>query len=225
MQLPTGQSGTLIVPLHSRRRRRARAVQRLQDVIPAGALLIAGVQGLVAGASGAALALALTEIVTTALLLTSIMRTIREARSSAPPPPHSGDISWGEIWAASVLMAEWWERWHEGHHRSRPTLLLAAVTLLVGLFHGRVTRAVQRRRALTLTDDSFSVGGRRLWSRFRSSWDELATISITPTEARVRTLSDKVWKIDLADLENADEVRSALEVARKRLTEDKTGPH
>ncbi len=207
---------TLVIPLHSRRRR-ARALQRVQDIIPAAGLMYAGVQALGARVTGAALALAITEVATSGLLLFSIGRTLTEVRKAHQPHAHAANVSWGEIWAASVLMAEWWERWHEGHHRSRPILLLAAVTLLLGLNHGRVARAVRRRRALTLTSEHFAVGKRLFLRRFRVTWEQLADISITPTEARVRTIAGAVHRIDLADLDNADEVRAGLEVARQRL--------
>jgi hypothetical protein len=207
-----------VIPLHSRRRRRALAVQRMQDVIPAGGLMYAGVQALSGGVTGTALALAITEVVTSGLLLVSVVRGLREARRPHVSHAHAGNVSWGEIWAASVLMAEWWERWHEGHHRSRPILLVAAVTLLLGLNHGRIVRFVQRRRALTLTDEHFAVGKRLFWRRFRVPWAQLADISVTPSEARVRLVSGAVHRINLADLDNVDEVRAGLEVARQRLT-------
>ena len=180
--------------------------------------MYAGVEALGGRVTGTALALAITEVVTSGLLLFSVVREFREVRRAQVAHAHAGNVSWGEIWAASVLMAEWWERWHEGHHRSRPILLVALVTLMLGLNHGRVVRFVQRRRALTLTDEHFSVGKRLFWSRFRVRWAQLADISVTPSEARVRTVAGAMHRIDLADLDNVDEVRAGLEVARQRLT-------
>ena len=45
-------AGDLVVPQHSRRRRRARNGQKLQHLIPAAGLLFGGVQSLMAGVEG-----------------------------------------------------------------------------------------------------------------------------------------------------------------------------
>lgn len=70
------------------------------------------------------------------------------------------------------------------------------------------------------------VGKRELyctWRRLRVTWAELAEISIAPTKARVRTVAGAVQRINVADLENAEETRSALEVSRRRLAETGCG--
>ena len=214
---PPGTSGTLSVQLHSRRRRRGLAVQQAQHAVPAVALLFAGMRGLAEGPSGSALALAIVEVVTSGLLLATVARTFRQlAPSSAGHRAHAGSIGWAEIWVAGVLAAEAWERWHAAHHVARPTIMLAVVMLVLGLFHGRITRATLSRRALTLTDGRITVGGPP-WRRFGTSWAELAEISVTRSEARLRTVSGKLRRIDFADLENAQEVRALLEVAQQRL--------
>ncbi|HTE04929.1 MAG TPA: hypothetical protein VK824_01950, partial [Planctomycetota bacterium] len=246
----------LVVPLHSRRRRRAQAVQGLQHTIPAAGLLFAGMQGLAGGGDGTALALALTEVVTSVALLATVLRSLRNLRGmrraaasrtsaghdaavSAPAAPtpgssapaahapsahastaHGGEehhsIDWADIWAACVLLAEAWHRWHEEHHVARPALVLAAVTAFLALNHGRLTRRMLRRRALTLTDDQLSVGGRG-WTRFRVAWPQLAEISVGEREARLRSAAGVVRRIDLADLENEAAVRVALQAAQRHL--------
>ncbi|MEO8452708.1 MAG: hypothetical protein ABI647_23145 [Gemmatimonadota bacterium] len=211
-------SDALIVPLHSRRLRRAQALQKSQHAIPAAGLLVTGVQSLAQGATGVALLLAIAEIVTSGVLILTLLRTLRRHfRPSSPgAASHGHSVDWSEIWAASMFAAEAWERWQSHHHVARPIILMAAVTLVLGLNHERVARNAVRRRSLILADDDLTVGGPP-WRRFRVRWADLADISITPSTARLRSVTGKTRNISFEDLENAADVRAALEVAQKRL--------
>ena len=66
----------LTVPLKSKRRERALAVQKFQHAIPAVPLLFTGLQALQAGEHGFAFALALFEIGTSMMLLGTVVREI-----------------------------------------------------------------------------------------------------------------------------------------------------
>ncbi len=208
----------IIVPLLSRRHQRGQAVQKLNHALPAAGLIATGLQALRDGARGFELALAAVEIGTSAVLVAMIVRSVREARRHGTHGLHHAQgVDWVDIWAAAVLFAEAAERWHLKHHVPRPTLVTALVTLGMGLFHGRITGFGRRRRGLRLTDDGIYVGGRP-FAGFSAKWPDVTAIAITERTAEIRTRTGRVRRIDLADLQNADAVCSALEAARLRLT-------
>jgi hypothetical protein len=202
--------------LLSRRLQRAQLIQKLNHAIPAMGLLFAATQALAEGARGWDLGLAIVEVVTTVMLAATLFQTIRTVRNE-PSHAHSAHgIDWIDMWAAAVLFAEAAERWHLKHHIARPTLLTALVTLALALFHGRIMGVAQRRRALVLSDQGISVGGRP-FQRFRAAWDDIAAISVTQQAAEIRTRTGRVRRLDLADLQNAERVRAGLEEANRRL--------
>jgi hypothetical protein len=216
----------LSIPLVSIRRQRAQRVQKLQHAVPAVALLVAGAQGLLHGERGFALALAVFEIGVSALLLRSLVKELREALH----PHHAGHgshgVDWFDFFAAGVLTAEALEHWHIHHHLPRPTLLLAAVTLLLGLFHGRVAARAARRRHLRIDAAGIRIRG-RFFRRFFASWTDLERIDLdAPGDpgdpggrwAHIVARDGRKRRIDLADLRNAQEVRDALLAAREHLT-------
>ena len=208
----------IIVPLLSRRQQRGQAVQKLNHAIPAAGLIANGLQALRDGAHGFELALAAVEIGTSAILVAMIVRSVREARRHGTVGLHHAQgIDWIDIWAAAVLFAEAAERWHLKHHVPRPTLVTALLTLGMGLFHDRITGFGRRRRGLRLTDEGIYVGGRP-FAGFTAKWPDVAAITVTERAAEIRTRTGRVRRIDLADLQNAEAVRSALEAARLRLT-------
>ncbi len=193
-------------------------MQHLQHAVPAVALLVTGIQGLSEPATGGALSLAVVEVVSSGLLLISLARHLRH--SFVPPAgghhhAHPGRVDWVAIWTGSMLLAEAWERWHVAHHVARPIILLAAVTLTMGLAHARVTRWSLGRRALRVSDDGLRIGGPP-WRRFRAAWGDITEITITETDAIIHT-PHRSRRIRLSDLDNRDEVRAALEQARRRV--------
>jgi len=230
---PAHDQPDTFVRLESRRRERAQAVQRFQHAIPAFALLYEGWHGVTTGERGFGLALAICEIASSALLLGSVARSLRAARrgrtaaahDGAPPPdayahdavdPHvAHGIDWVDIFAAGVLSVEAWSQWYTRHHIARPTILLAATTLAMGLLHGRLAGRIARRRALRLTDQGLAIGG-RFFRRFSARWDEIDRIDIGDDEATITTMTGRSRRIDLADLRNATAVRSLLYAARAR---------
>lgn len=208
----------LIVPLHSRRRRRVRTFQDIQNAVPAAALLFAGMQSLRGGAAGVTLGLAVLEVASSVLLLGGLLRQLRRMTSPAAPggADGSGGIDWTQIWASLLLFTQAAERWINAHHVARPVILLALLTLFAGLYSRRIANVRQRRRTLAISDDGVAVGG-RLRRTFRATWAQLADISVDASEAWLRTRTGAKRRIDLADLENAAEARAALEFARRRM--------
>jgi hypothetical protein len=213
--------GVLLVPMQSRRINRGLLLQKMQHAVPAVPLLFQGLKVLGDQAHGFELALGVTEVVTSAFLLSTVARALRAARSSAPAHAAHG-IDWAHVWAAGVLFAEAGERWHLNHHVARPVILTAIFTLALGIFHGKVMAVKSRRRQLRIDDDGICVtrGPRRRWT---STWQELADVTITEKQATLRTRKGSERRIDLADLFNAAEVTAALVVARERLDRHKTG--
>ena len=209
----------LMVPLHSRRRKRAALAQQLQHVVAAAGLVFSGVQSLSSGAGGLELALAVGGMITGAFLIATFARTVRGLRrGGATPHEHAHGVDWMEIWAAGVLMAEALERWHVRHQVPRPQILTAVVTLGIGVFHERLAARRQRRQSLRLTRDHLYVGRNR-FSHFKARWSEIAAIEIREHEATVRTHRGRKRRINLADLENAPAVRAALQEAERRLAD------
>jgi hypothetical protein len=209
------------VPLRSQRRERAQALQKFQHAIPAVPLLFAGLQTFQAGAHGFALALAVFELATSALLLGTMVREIRAMRRSKVHPPnghhgHQG-VDWIEIFAAGVLTAEVLEHWHLTHHIRRPAVLTAILSLGMGLFHGRMTRFTEDRRVLRVEEEGIHIGGRPFQKPFRAPWIEIASIEVGERRARIKARDGRERSLNLADLHGADAIRAALEEARGRL--------
>ena len=208
----------VVVPLHSRRLKRALAVQKLNHAVPTVGLIASGAQALRHGAHGFELALAIVEIVTSAFLIGTLVRSIRAARASAVVEqrhPHHG-IDWVDIWAAGVLFAEAGERWHLHHHVARPIILNGLVTLALGFAHGRMTAFRQRRRSMRLTADGIDVPGKP-FRAFRAKWKDIAAVTVSRAAAEIRTHHGRIRRVDLLDLENAAEVRVALQEAQRRV--------
>lgn len=206
------------VPLVSKKRQRAAALQKFQHLIPAVPLMTAGLSTLRHGAHGLELALALFEIATCALLFGTVAREIRgltRRNSHASHSPHQ--IDWFHVFASAVLLAEAFERWHLSHHWARPTLLTAAVTLGLGLFHGRIDAGMRRRHTLRLDDGGIYVGGKP-FRAFRATWDDVSSIDVGERYATIRTRRGAERRMDLADLQNPAPIRAALADARARLS-------
>jgi hypothetical protein len=107
---------------------------------------------------------------------------------------------------------------HGGHHFPRPAILMAAVLVVTGLLHGRILRAAERRRSLRVTDEGIYVPGRRFKVRkLQAKWEDVASIEIGERWAVITTRAGRVRKLDLPDLDHADEVRRALAQAQLRI--------
>lgn len=212
-------AGDLVVPLHSRRRRRGLLAQRLQHVIAGAGLFFSGMQSLTAGAEGLELALAVAGMVTAGLLIVAFAREVRGAAGTHAHPAHPRHaVDWTDIFAAAMLFAEAAEKWHLRGHIWRPETLAAVATLGVGLFHGRLAARTERRRALRVSPNRLVIGARHKFGReFSAAWDEIADITVTDRDAVIRTHHGKERRLNLADLDNAPAVRDALARAQERL--------
>ncbi|HEX5473457.1 MAG TPA: hypothetical protein VFX12_02250 [Vicinamibacterales bacterium] len=214
-----------IVPLRSRRLQRAQMLQKIQHLVPCAALLIAGVQLLGSNPRGFPLALAFIEIGASLPFLVSVLRSLHRMRRGVAGHAHTGSgVDWADVLASGVLGAEALDRWHRTGHIARPQILTAVIILVIGLLHGRLSGLGERRRALRIDDEAIATGRQRPFRRrFRARWDEIVAIEIGEREARIRRRDGRVRRFDLADLENAEEVRRALEGAREELARRNRG--
>jgi len=200
----------------------------LQHILPAGVLVIAGLQQFTEEPHGWGLALAIVEIVVGLLMLGALARTAyasrhllkRRADPSHTPHHSHPNVEWENFIAAALVLAEGWEhRMHGGHHFSRPAILTAAVLIVTGSFHGRILRAAQRRRSLRVSDAGLYVPGRPFKARkIDATWADVASIEIGERWAVIDTRAGRVRKLDLSDLDHAADVRHALEEAKRRST-------
>ena len=206
----------LVVPLHSKRHKRGQLAQKLQHAVPAGPLLFQGMDALKRGVHGFELGLAIVEVVTSAFLIVTIVREFRALRHGGHSRHGSHSVDWAHIWSAGVLFAEVGERWHLHHHLARPMIVSAVFTLALGLFHGRITDRASGRRSLRLDDDGLRLA--RFPRRpLAGAWRDVAAIEIGERDATIRMRDGRRRRLNLADLENAGDVRRALETARQRF--------
>jgi len=214
----------LSLPLVSLRRERARRLQKLQHVVPAFVLLGAGLHGLMQGERGIALALAIGEI---AVSIPVLGAAVKELAAVRRPPAHTGHhhgVDWFDIFVSAVLAVEVLEHWHTHHHLRRPILLLAILTLAMGLFHGRFN-AFMARRSRSLHIDAAGIRVRsRFFRQFFAPWPDIERIDLDDSTARIVARSGQERRIDLTDLRNSSEVRQALFAARERLASPAAPP-
>ena len=209
----------IVVPLQSRRQKRVAVVQKANHLVPAGALLLGGMQSLADGAHGVERLLAIGGIATSALLLAAFVKHLRHLRAHATAHGAHG-IEWIDIWAAGVLFAEGIEKYRIRGHLWRPEFLAAAATLGIGLFHGRLSAGHERRRSLRVTGDHLYIGGKLRFSKpLHARWDEIAEIVVTEQKATIVTRAGQTRRLDLKDVEHAERVRAALQEAQRRLAD------
>jgi hypothetical protein len=212
----------IVVPLRSKRQRRAQTVQRLNHVVPALGLFVAGKQAIAEGPHGFGFYLGVFEIVSAAVL---VVLTARELRSTLRPAAHPDGhgqalhgVDWVDIAAGFVLVAEILERWHGTHHISRPMVLTALTTFALGLFHGRIHGFQSRRRVLRVDDEGIAIAGRPFKVRkIAAPWAGVKSIDVGPRWAVVTLRAGRRSKLDLADLETEAAARAALVEARRRF--------
>jgi hypothetical protein len=190
--------------------------QKIEHAAPVAALLGQAFSTLRSEPHGVELALAVIEIVASALLVISLVRAFRAVGKAPAHAPHHRHIDWVDLSVAGVLAVEALERWHSKHRIAGPTILTAVVLVVLGLFHDRIGWGSRRRRTLRAGDDELYIGGRPFMA-FRAKWNEIASIDVADRWATVRTRSGRQRRLDLSDLDDAAAVRQVLEVARARV--------
>ena len=133
-----------MVPMRSRRVKRAAVLQKLQHMVPAVALAYGATDILSGTPTGVEIAIAVAEIATTAVLVLAVIRAAHGLRRSSHQHEHG--IEWIDVWAAGVLFTEFAEHYHRRPKLVSPVLLSAIVTLGIGLMHARLSARHERRR-------------------------------------------------------------------------------
>ncbi len=204
----------LTVPIETRRRQRAALIQKLQHVVIAFVLLLDGLARFGKEAGFGSFALATAEVVTSALVILFFARAIKKSRVASEELGHHG-VDWVDIFLGVMLVIEALVHRQETGHLPGPKILLAAVTFVLGLAHGRVWTFGQRRRALRVTETGISLGSR--WgSRLTATWPEIDRFEVSPERAELATRTGAERSIDIAGLTNRPQVLEALTVAHDR---------
>jgi hypothetical protein len=216
----------ITVPLVSRRRERVQLMQKVQHGVPAGVVFIEGLDRILNGAGDANRWLGTVEAFASLLVLGAIARAIGRLKWGAGHTPprqriHLHQVDWIDLLLALMLFAEVGVHWYETGRWRRPTLLLAVTTLAVGLLHGRLTTFMAKRRALRVTDDGITVGG-KLFGRLTARWSEIARIDLADKSAALVMKDGRTTTFDLIDLRHGSDVTRALARARVRL--EQAGP-
>lgn len=217
MKLRATDVPDLLVPIRSRRRARGLLLQKLQHAAPSVVLLGDGLTRLGRGDTGAGFWLGLAEIAVGAVVIVSFIRSLRAAKHNASASHHGSHHGpdWLDLFLGAMLVVEAVVHQHETGHLPRPTVLMAAVMVVLGLAHGRIAAASERRRSLQVSDAGVTVGG-RFFTRFAASWDQIADVRLNAREAAVVTKDGRTRRFDLADISNLHEVQPVLDDMARR---------
>ncbi len=211
----------LVVPLKSIRQTRTMVVQKLQDVAPALMLVGDGVSRIGGAAAAWSFTLGGLEIVSGGLVVLSFARMLRGLRrrpdhDDTVHAPHSR-VDWSDLILGAMLVVEAVVHHDETGHWKRPTLFMAGVAFLFGIFHGPFNRWVERRRSLRVTDDGIRI--LHPFRGFAAAWRDVTAFDLSDAEAVIATAAGKRRRIDLKDVTNLRDVRPVLEAAQTRWRE------
>lgn len=207
------------IPVRYRRAQKGQFIQKLQHAIPSVIVLGDGLDHLQHDPHGASLALGVAEVLVSVLVIGSVVRGFLKLRAGAAPaaPGHAHHgPDWIDLFLGAMLLVEAYAKFHATGHVPRPTVLLGAVMILLGLVHGRIAAWGDRRLELRVDDAGISVPG-RFFRRLTLSWPQVAEITAGPATARVIALDGRDQQLHLADAINADALRAALGDAQARL--------
>lgn len=210
----------IAVPLRYKRAERGLFLQKLQHAIPSFVVLGDGLSHLSHNPHGAELALGVVEVGAAIAVMASVVRGIRKLRHSASKADgHSGHahgVDWIDIFIGIMLGVEAYAKYHATSHLPRPTILLAAAMITIGLLHGKIAASGDRRRELRVDTDGISLPTRP-FQRMTLSWADVGAIDIGERYARVTATDGRTQRIDLTDVVNATAVRDALMTANAFL--------
>jgi hypothetical protein len=95
-------------------------------------------------------------------------------------------------------------------------LLLSAVSVGLGLMHGRVLASARRRRSLRITREGLQFSVRK-FRTIKLRWTDIAGIRVGESRAIIATTTGAEHALDLNDLHEAPQIRAALDEAQVRL--------
>jgi hypothetical protein len=147
-----------------------------------------------------------------AVLLTfavEIRAFVRQHKHPSAEHTHPA-VGWFDLAAGALLI---FEAFHGAHHKlgyMRPQFMAGVVTLVLGLFHGRLAHFTSRRSYLRI-DDAGVYCRSSLFRRFSFAWTDLASVAITKDRADFELTDGRRHTISLRSLFNAERVRAAIE--------------
>jgi hypothetical protein len=188
----------LTIHLQTKRRRKAQHISMLQHGAAALLLFIGGFGKISAGESEE-FVIASLELLAGAAVLVSMFFELRKSNDHE----HSS-IKWLDIFAGVMLVVEGVSKLHAGpkHYPIAIANFLAAVaTIMVGIFHHRITQATR------ITLDEEGVRARTSPVRkFRLSWSDIQSIEVDDAAIRFLTKNGE-QRIRLNNLTNGEDVQ------------------
>jgi hypothetical protein len=207
------------VPIRYRRAERGLFLQKLQHALPSIVVLGDGLAHLSHNPHGVELLLGGFEVAAALAVMASVVHGFRKLRASTADDEHAHHhhgVDWIDIFIGAMLSVEAYAKYHASGHIPRPTILMAVTMLVLGMAHGRIAAAGQRRRALRVTEDGISVS-LRPFSRLSLAWSEVASIEVDQRWAVITATDGRSKRIDLSAVRQPQAIRDALTQARARL--------
>ena len=137
--------------------------------------------------------------------LVLFVAALRELRGQGT----SSHIGWLNIAAGVALLTEWGVSISEGAKLVQPSLLAGALSLALGILHGKIQRVRRARRRIEIDDL-----GIRSWlnpfRRLRVEWSDLRSVSLEPDTIAFETTAGARRRLPLRRLNNADQVTAAI---------------
>jgi len=193
--------------IRSKRVKRAERAQMLQHGLAGFTLLMDGVERVQRHLSLESLSLGLVDLLVCAALVLIIRRELRGSKPSEHGTKHS--LGWVDITAAVLLMTEVFQRVYESHKFSRPNFIVAVITLLAGLFHGRIEQFKSQRRFVRLNEQGIDARFSPV-RRLKVLWSEILSVRFEESLIRFEGKDGFQKDIKLRDFENASEVTRAV---------------
>jgi hypothetical protein len=203
---PDGGTGTLTVYLHLSPF--VMRMQALMHMTPGVVLFLTGVSDLLGGeAHGIVTVLG---ILAGGAVTFSAVRQMLSHRATA----HAG-IHWLDIFVGLMLFMEAVHRYKpdKGFQVAWAYMFAGALTLLVGLLHGRLAR----NRFVRFTQDDIIVRTRVLSSGTTLPWRELVAVNAGPGDMLIMTTRTGVRRFSLGRYANRGEVFAAVDRFRHRI--------
>ena len=189
--------------------------QKFQHAVPAPVLFRDGVGRLAGHSALWNTALGAAEVGASAVVIVALLRALRRIVKGTTSAHHAHGVDWIDIFLGVMLLVEVLVHHHETGRIQRPTVLLGATMIALGLTHGWLMSRAARRRALHVNDDGITVG-RRFFRRFSVRWPDVAEINVSAAKAYIIARDGREHRFDLEDLVAPAEVRQALLAAQAR---------
>jgi hypothetical protein len=188
----------LTIHLQTKRRQKAQRISMFQHGAAALLLFIGGFSKISAGESEEYL-IASLELLAGAAVLVSMFFELRKSSEHE----HSS-IKWMDIFAGVMLVVEGISKLHAGlkhYPMAFANFLAATVTIMVGIFHHRITKVTR----ITLDEEGVKARTSPV-RKFRLSWSEIQSIEVNDAAIRFLTKNGEE-RVKLNNLTNGQDVQ------------------